>query len=119
MKKSLFAALALATGLIGVSGTASAASFGTPYSINQTERDISVRIDQGQRRGDLTYREAAFLRGQLNNIENLEARYRRDGLNRFERDDLTRRLNDLSGRVYGERHDRDTRFDGHRDRHGW
>jgi hypothetical protein len=118
MKKILFAAVLGAT-VLGASGAASAASFGGPYSINQTERDIAVRIDRGAHDGSLTPREAGALRGELRNIERIEARYRRDGLSRWERDDLARRLDALSARVHGERHDRDFRGDGHRDRRGY
>jgi hypothetical protein len=110
-----------------MAGTASADSyrgFDRGYdrgfdAINQTERDIALRIDQGVRNRALTGREAGYLRGQLNDIERLEASYRSHGLSRWERADLVRRLDALSARTHFERHDRDYRGDRHPDRHGW
>ncbi|MEI9965157.1 MAG: hypothetical protein WDM92_11070 [Caulobacteraceae bacterium] len=58
------------------------------------------------RSGQLTRPEAFRLRGELRQIERLEARYRRtDGLSGWERRDLERRLDDLSTRVFANKHD--------------
>ena len=118
MKKLLFAAIALAGLGLSTAGTASAASFADP-GINQKERDISFRIEQGARGGGLTGSEVRYLRTELRNIKNLEARYSYNGFNRFERQDLNRRLDVLSARVYGQRHDGDRRYDEHRGPRHW
>jgi hypothetical protein len=118
MKKLILAAAAF--GALGLAaGTASAATYRPAMTINQQERDIALRIDQGVRNHSLTAAEARDLRGQLNGVERLEARYRKGGFTAWERNDLQRRLNALSARVRAERHDRDFRGDGHFDRHGF
>jgi hypothetical protein len=116
MKKLLFAAAAF--GALGLAGTANAASYNGYNDINRTERNIEQRINMGVRNHDVTNREANYLRGELRQIERLEAQYRRGGLSRWERADLNRRLDVLSAKVRFERHDRDHRGDGHRDRQG-
>ena len=75
-------------------------------NINQRQREIDFRIDQGMRDGSLSRVEAARLRMEFNRIARLEARYREDGLNRFERVDLQRRFDRLSQRIMAERRDR-------------
>jgi hypothetical protein len=50
-----------------------------------------------------------MLREDLRNVERLEARYRRDGMSRWEVSDLDRRLDVLSQRVRFNRHDDDRR----------
>ena len=118
MKKLILATAAF--GALGMASTASAATYNPPQmNINQQERDIASRIDQGVRNHSLTANEARSLRSQLKDVERLEARYRKGGLTRWERADLERRLNVLSQRVRTERHDRDFRGDGHGDRHGY
>lgn len=125
MKKFLIAASALTAAFAATAGAASAAPFDGRYdsryertaynngNINERQRDIAFRIDQGQRNGGLTYREARMLRNELNDINRLEARYRYDGLSRWERNDLDRRLDVLSQRVRFDRHDNDRRgYDG-------
>lgn len=124
MKKFLIAASALVA-LTATAGAASAAPYDNRFdgrneyrpaayqglSINQRERDISMRIEQGQRNGDLTFREARALREDLRSVERVEARYRRDGISRWEASDLDRRLDVLSQKVRFNRHDNDRRND--------
>jgi hypothetical protein len=87
-------------------------------SINQRQRQLDRRIDQGIRNGQLTRREAVSLRREFNQLARLEAQYRRNGLSRWERQDLDRRFDALEARIRYERRDRDTRRDnrgrGHR-----
>lgn len=128
MKKFLIAASALTAALAATAGAASAAPYNAhdrdgyrsaAYqngNVNQRQRDIAFRIDQGQRNGGLTFREARVLRSELNTIERIEFRYRRDGLSRWERADLDRRLDRLSQQVRFNRHDGDRRYDDRRDR---
>ncbi len=119
MKKILLAT-AIAAASLGAAGTASAASpysYGAAYSyhgqnINAAQRNIDRRIDMGVRRGDLTRREAASLRAEFRQIAQLEYRYRYNGLTRWERQDLDRRLDRLSARVRFERHDYNNRGRG-------
>ncbi|MEJ0024008.1 MAG: hypothetical protein WDN76_11655 [Alphaproteobacteria bacterium] len=76
MKKFLIAAAALTTVLTATAGVASAAPYGRDFrdsayssgNINQRQRDIAIRIDQGQRNGGLTFREARALREDLRNV---------------------------------------------------
>ena len=109
MKKVLFAAIALTGLALSTAGTASAASYADP-GVNQKERDIAVRIDQGVRGRGLTWREASYLRGQLQNIRDLERRYSFNGFNGAERADLNRRLDVLSQQVFNQRHDGQRRW---------
>ncbi len=109
MKKVLLSIAAVAT--LAAAAPVMAAPFdhgrfvGPDNGINQRERDIAFRIDRGQRDGSLNWREARMLRDQLARVENLEQRYRYDGLNGWERADLNRRLDRLSFQVRGERRD--------------
>jgi hypothetical protein len=75
-------------------------------NINERQRQLDFRIDQGLRDRSLSRVEAARLRMEFNNIARLEARYRANGLNRFERVDLQRRFDRLSDRIMAERRDR-------------
>ena len=74
-------------------------------SINQRQAQLDRRIDQGVRHGSLNRREAYRLRAEFNQIARLEARYRANGLNGWERADLDRRFDVLSARIRAERHD--------------
>ena len=74
-------------------------------SINQRQAQLDRRIDQGVRNGSLNRREAYRLRGEFNQIARLEARYRVNGLNGWERADLDRRFDSLSAQIRAERRD--------------
>ena len=76
-------------------------------SINQRQRQLDRRIDQCVRNGQLTRREAQSLRREFNQRARLEANYRRNGLTRWERQDLDRRFDALEARIRYERRDRD------------
>jgi opacity protein-like surface antigen len=73
--------------------------------INQRQRQLDARIDAGVRDGSLSRREASRLRAEFQQIVNLEARYRRNGLDRAERIDLDRRMDRLSATIQAERQD--------------
>lgn len=64
---------------------------------------LDRRIDMGVRKGQLTRREAYRLRSEFQRIANLEHRYSRNGLSRWERADLDRRFDALASRVRYER----------------
>jgi hypothetical protein len=74
-------------------------------SINQRQAQLDRRIDQGVRNGSLNRREAYRLRSEFNQIARLEAHYRVNGLNGWERADLDRRFDSLSAQIRAERHD--------------
>ena len=75
--------------------------------IDMRQSRIEHRIDRGLRTGQLTPREARRLQWQSREISRLEARYRYDGMNGFERADLERRLDALEGRLNHELRDGD------------
>lgn len=120
MKKILIAGAALAAAFAAAAVPASAAPYGydrgyeraaftTRGEIDRQQANIAQRIEMGQRNGSLSFREASRLRGELRNIDRLEAQYARYGFNRSELADLNRRLDVLSRQVFTERHDRDNR----------
>jgi hypothetical protein len=78
------------------------------WSITQRQGELEARIDQGVRNGALTPQETAMLRSEFRRIAEIEAEYRRagGGLNTQEREDLSRRFDDLSRRVYTQKLDR-------------
>lgn len=80
-------------------------------SINQRQRMLDGRIDQGVRNGSLTRAEASRLRTRFANLNRLEYRYRRSGgqLTYRERVDLDRRFDSLSRAVRYQKHDRQMR----------
>jgi len=131
--KTLIAALAAVTTVTAVAAPAAAQSYGRyeegrheegrheegryeqgryeqhrgAYNLNQRQAQLNDRIDRGVRRGAITRREAADLRGQSYEIARLEAHYRVNGLDRRERADLDRRFDRLEVRIAREVHDRD------------
>lgn len=77
--------------------------------INQRQRQLDARIDRGIRSGALDRREATQLRAEFQQIANLEARYRRNGLSIQERRDLDRRFDRLDSRLEASLTDWDRR----------
>lgn len=77
--------------------------------INQRQRQLDARIDRGIRSGALDRREATQLRYEFRQIADLEARYRRNGLNMQERRDLDRRFDRLDARLEASLTDWDRR----------
>ena len=114
MKKLVTLTLIGAASALALSATAASAQ---PYggrhdgdrnawtSVNERQAQLDRRIDQGVRNGTLNRREAYRLRGEFRQIARLEARYRSNGLNGWERADLDRRFDNLSGQIRAERHD--------------
>ncbi len=78
---------------------------GAWVAINQRQRQLDRRIDQGLQRGQLSRVEAARLRAEFNQIARLEARYRSGGLSIGERADLDRRFDRLAAQIRFERRD--------------
>lgn len=70
---------------------------------------IAFRIERGERNGALTRGESRRLRGQLNDIAQLERRYSFNGLDRREWQDLNRRISVLENRVWRQKRDDDVR----------
>ena len=112
MKKTLiFAALAATVATMGFAGSASA----SPYdNVNARQAQLSQQIDFGQRSGRLTFSEARGLRNDLRQVDFLQARYSRGGLNFQERADLNRRLDRVQVDLQREMNDRDHRGPGRR-----
>lgn len=77
-------------------------------SINARQQNTLARINNGIRNGALTQGEAAKLRTEFYALNQLEQRYRRDGLSLRERQDLDRRFDELSRRIYVQKNDRQT-----------
>ncbi|MDP3173577.1 MAG: hypothetical protein Q8M88_03990 [Phenylobacterium sp.] len=105
MKRFMISVAAASLLAATIPAVASAAPWQT---INQRQANLERRIDQGVRKGDLTRPEAQRLRGQFNQLAQLERQYRRSGggLDMRERRDLDRRFDRLSQQVFAERHDR-------------
>jgi len=86
-----------------------AASAQAWQSVNQRQSNLYNRIEQGVRNGSLTRPEARQLQNRFVALEQLENRYRADGLSKWERRDLDRRFDSLSRQIRAERHDRQDR----------
>lgn len=85
------------------------------YRGRQADR-LDFRIDQGVRTGRLTRGEAARLYAELNWIAAAERRAARNGLSRYERQELDRRYDRLAWEVRREKRDDDRRYGyGYRD----
>ncbi|WP_411286546.1 hypothetical protein [Phenylobacterium sp.] len=126
--KTFLLSMAAAAALTAVAAPASAQSYDQsdrryeqPYgrdhvSINQRQERLERRLERGVMRGDLTRNEARRLHMQAREVAHLEARYRVNGLNSWERADLDRRFDRLEAMVRFERRDGDNRRDyGRRD----
>ena len=109
MNKMLLAAGAFSA--LAIALPAAAQSWGGD-PIHQRFRQLEERIERGAERGRLTRQEVRSLRIEFRQLVNLDARYRRDGLNRWEFSDLNRRIDHLQARVRYERRDGDDRWDG-------
>ncbi|HEY8003602.1 MAG TPA: hypothetical protein VIE16_05205 [Phenylobacterium sp.] len=110
MKKLTILTLVGAASALTLSATAASAQPpGRWMSINERQARLDHRIDNGVRDGSLTRFEARRLRTEFRQIARREARYRVDGLSRWERADLDRRFDRLSAQIHGERHDYQTR----------
>ena len=77
-------------------------------SLADRKARIDASIDQGVRSGQLTTAEANALRDDFDAIAQDEAAYRADGMSLSEREDLSRKLDDLADQV------RIARADSHR-----
>lgn len=77
--------------------------------INQRQKQLAWRIDQGVRSGRLTRPEAASLNREFEDLTRLERRYRARGLTARERADLDKRFDRLAARIRWEKSDSDRR----------
>lgn len=114
--------------LVGLAAAAAVSVVAVPATaqgwegVNQHQRQLDNRIDNGVRRGCLTAREAVRLRAAFRDIAVLEGRYRRTGggLNAWERQDLNNRLDRLNADIRRQCRDDDDRWDRPRDDgRGW
>lgn len=83
-------------------------------SINERQANLDRRIDMGLRNGSLTRTEAYRLRSEFRDIARMEDRYRRNGLNNWERADLDRRFDRLAAQIRYERHDNQYGYNDYR-----
>jgi len=83
-------------------------------SINERQANLDRRIDMGLRNGALTRAEAYRLRAEFRDIARVENRYRRNGLNNWERADLDRRFDHLSAQIRWERRDNQYGYNAYR-----
>jgi hypothetical protein len=113
MKKVLLAAGAFSA--LAIALPAAAQPYRGGDAVHQRFRNLEQRIERGVDRGLLNRREAIRLRAEFRQLVNLDARYRYDGLSRWEHQDLMRRVDNLSARVRYERRDDDRRGDGRYD----
>lgn len=84
-------------------------------------RRASWMLDRAIQRGSLTRREIHYYRNELRQLHYLDARYRRDGYSRWEREQIDDRADRLIHRLRVERRDdryRD-RWNDDRDDDGW
>ena len=78
--------------------------------VNQRQRNQKFRIKQGIRGGSLTKGEAGRIIHKEQQLNRLERELKSDGtLTRDERKTLHQELNELSRKIYGEKHDDQTR----------
>lgn len=106
--KKLFIGLLAATALSAIAVPAAAQPW---RGINEHQRELDQKIDNGVRRGCLTRREADRLRAEFRNIAIIERNYRASGggLNAWERQDLERRLDRLNQDIRRQCRDDDRR----------
>lgn len=84
-------------------------NYGGWQSITQRKFELDRRIDRGLRNRQLSWREANSLKAQLNDLVRLERQYMRNGLSRWERQDLDRRYDRLERMIRFERRDDNNR----------
>ena len=92
-------------------GAGAANAYGTSTrDIDAAQANQASRIQQGQRDGSLTRREAAQLQQEQRNIQLLESRAKADGhVSRAEHDQIRRAQDNASRHIYQERHDSERR----------
>lgn len=87
-------------------------------SIDARQAELGARLDAGVRSGDLNPEEARRLRFEYNQLADIEARYRSDGLSNWEANDLDHRFDVLAGQISYEVRDDERvgrRYDDNRD----
>lgn len=104
MKTIILAGMALA--LLG--GAAASAQEFQDDTVNMLEQKLDGRIDQGVRRGTLTWDEAQTLKDQWRAIVQEEADFRKSGgIDETERQILIQQLQDLNDSIVDEKFDSD------------
>jgi hypothetical protein len=77
-----------------------------------TLRRAQMMLDRAIQRRDISQREVYYYRNELNRLYQLDARFRRDGYSRWEREQIENRAEQLIRRLRDER--RDGRWDDRR-----
>ncbi|MES2897144.1 MAG: hypothetical protein V4759_13995 [Pseudomonadota bacterium] len=78
---------------------------GPRYERNDRADRLQWRIERAERRGDLSYQEAARLKGYVQAVENLADRYRRNGYTAAERHAIEQRYASVERRLRHERNE--------------
>jgi hypothetical protein len=79
--------------------------YGQGGGLHREQAQLAQQIERAAYRGTISRREAQNLRYQLAQYERLEWRYRRDGLSRWERNDLAQRLDRIRWQLREDRRD--------------
>ena len=95
MRKMLIT-LCAGVAAVATAGSALAQVYGDTM---QREASIRDRISDGLNSGDLTFSQAARLRSELHQIQNLDARYQDEGMTGWQMRDLNSRLSLLDSRL--------------------
>ena len=108
MKMNFVIAAAALLVFFGLSQDTNAQGRSGRASINQRQHNQAVRIRNGVRSGELTARETGRLVREQVQIRRMEDRFRDsgDGLSQRERVRLQREMNQASGHIYRQKHDR-------------
>ena len=84
-------------------------AYGNGYGIDARTDQLQRRIQVGIQRGTISRQEAVYLRDGFQQLNRLERRYSRDGLNRRERQDLQQRIQLLQRQIQAAERSRDGR----------
>lgn len=96
MKKVLIT-LCAGVAAVATAGSAIAQVYGDTM---QRESNIQARISDRLSDGDLTYSQAARLRSELRQIQDLDARYQDEGMASWQMRDINSRLSLLNSRLH-------------------
>ena len=97
--RTLFIALAVGGALTTLAAPVLAQAYQDRATVEQRLDNISYRIDEGLRVGDLSLRQADRLRMELRHIDDLDRRYIDEGMTYDDQADLNSRLDLLASRV--------------------
>lgn len=114
----------LAGAIVLAVGAPAAAQVSSGYQSNYQDphyqiQQLRQRLETGIQTGRISQREAYTLRQELRSLRQLATRYSSNGLSRYERDDLNRRIVSLRERIRYSRRDNDYRGGYQNDGNDW